>query len=200
MKKRDMYFALDCEMVGIGRGAVDSAVARVSIVNWDNEIVLDTFVKVDHDVTDYRTYISGIKKEDINSTSAMPLYEVRNLVQTILRGKILIGHGLQNDFNALGITHPWCDIRDTASYQPLMKEIYPGSFAPKKLKDLANDVLGWKIQEPGRAHNPVEDAMASMEIYKRERVVWEQVNTERVQAAAIMVRQQLHSYTEAIFR
>jgi hypothetical protein len=34
----------------------------------------------------------------------MPLNEVRSVVQNILRGKILIGHGLENDLKALGIT------------------------------------------------------------------------------------------------
>lgn len=189
MKKRDIYFALDCEMVGIGRGGVDSALARVSIINWDNEIVLDTFVQVSDNVTDYRTYISGIRKEDIESISAMPLIEVRTVVQNILRGKVLIGHGLENDLKALGIKHPWCDMRDTAAYRPLMKEVLPGAFAPRKLRDLASDVLGLKIQEPGRAHNPVEDAMASMEIYKHERNTWESFNTEQVKVAAMLARQ-----------
>jgi RNA exonuclease 4 len=193
MKKRDIYFALDCEMVGTGRGAVDSALARVSIINWDNEIVLDTFVQVSDDVTDYRTYISGIRKEDIESISAMPLNEVRSVVQNILRGKILIGHGLENDLKALGIKHPWCDMRDTAAYRPLMKEVLPGMFAPKKLRDLALDVLGLKIQEPGRAHNPVEDAKASMDIYKHERTTWETLNTERVKVAAMLTRQNFSS-------
>jgi len=193
MKKRDIYFALDCEMVGIGRGGVDSALARVSIINWDNEIVLDTFVKVSDDVTDYRTYISGIRKEDIESKSALSINEVRIVVQNILRGKILIGHGLENDLKALGIKHPWCDMRDTAAYRPLMKEVLPGLFVPKKLRDLALDVLELKIQEPGRAHNPVEDAMASMELYKNERTSWEAFNTEQIKIAAMLARRNLGS-------
>ena len=74
-----------------------------------------------------------------------------------------------------------------------MKEVLPGMFAPKKLRDLALDVLGLKIQEPGRAHNPVEDAKASMDIYKHERTTWETLNTERVKVAAMLARQNFSS-------
>jgi hypothetical protein len=72
-----LYFALDCEMVGTGPNGFDSAVARVTILNWEKEIVFDTFVKVPVPVTDYRTYISGIRPQDIESDSAITFEEAR---------------------------------------------------------------------------------------------------------------------------
>ena len=190
MKKGDIYFALDCEMVGVGTDSVDSALARVCIVNWDNKVVLDTFVKVPVPVTDYRTFVSGVRPEDIESDCAMPLDEVRILVQSIIHGKVLIGHGLENDLKALGISHPWTDIRDTAKYTPFMRYHLPTTSSsfdsddhhpqhqgtmllPRRLKELALEVLGKEIQVMGRSHCPIEDASASMKLYKYARNEWE---------------------------
>lgn len=177
MQKRDIYFALDCEMVGVGPEGLYSALARLSIINWDNELVLDTYVKVDDEVTDYRTFVSGIRQEDITSDSAMTLEEVRTAATKILRGKILIGHGLENDLKVIGINHRWCDIRDTATYEPYMRRSPVINqlpvLRPRKLRDLAWEVLGSQIQLMGKAHSPIEDATATMELYKAERKNWE---------------------------
>jgi len=189
MKRRDIYFALDCEMVGVGPEGLDSALARVSVVNWDNQIVLDTYVKVDQPVTDYRTFVSGIRPEQIESDSALPLYEVQKLVTSLLQGKILIGHGLKNDLSVMGINHPWCDIRDTATYVPFMRaqESRSGeeqnALRPRKLKDLVLENLGEHIQVMGKAHSPVEDAIAAMDLYKLVRSEWETEMMKQVNKA-----------------
>mmetsp|Transcript_25227 Transcript_25227/g.29713 ORF Transcript_25227/g.29713 Transcript_25227/m.29713 type:complete len:282 (+) Transcript_25227:64-909(+) len=154
MQKKDIYFALDCEMVGVGPEGLDSALARLSIINWDNEIVLDTYVKVQDKVTDYRTFVSGIRKEDIESDSALTLEDAQYAASNILMGKILIGHGLMNDLKVIGITHPWCDIRDTTTYQPFMQQssVRKGQgpvLRPRKLRDLAWETLGKKNSDDG---------------------------------------------------
>ncbi|KAL3766744.1 hypothetical protein ACHAW5_008798 [Stephanodiscus triporus] len=46
---------------------------------------------------------------------------------------------------------------------------------PKKLKILARDKLEMEIQVDGRPHCPIEDAVATLELYKRHRVKWERV-------------------------
>lgn len=190
MTKSDIYFALDCEMVGVGPGGLASVVARVTLVNWENEVVLDTFVKVPVPVTDYRTPVSGITAQDIESENAMTYEEVRSAVKRIICGKILIGHGLENDLTALGLTHPWCDVRDTACYASYMQEIIDPQTGklvvrPRKLRDLAWEVLGRLIQLDGNAHCPIVDAIASLDLYKAARLQWEKhlSQQQRVQEA-----------------
>jgi len=178
MQKKDIYFALDCEMVGVGPEGLDSALARISIINWDNEVVLDTYVKVQDKVTDYRTFVSGIRKEEIESDSALTLEDAQYAASNILRGKILIGHGLMNDLKVIGITHPWCDTRDTTTYQPFMQQssVRKGQglvLRPRKLRDLAWETLGKRIQMMGTAHSPIEDAITAMDLYKAVRANWE---------------------------
>ena len=175
-------------MVGVGPGGLDSAVARVTICNWAEEVIMDTYVQVPTEVTDYRTFVSGVKATDLEGSHAMPLEQVRGLVKNILHGKILIGHALENDLAALNITHPWHDIRDTADYLPFMKEIRDGDerciMAPRKLKELAWDHLGRDIQAQGQAHNPIEDARTALRLYKSERMAWEMMVMAQVQALA----------------
>lgn len=195
MQKRHMYFAVDCEMVGVGPGGLDSALARLSIVNWDNEIVLDTYVKVAEPVTDYRTFVSGIKPEHIQSTSAMSLARAQLKAKNILMGKILIGHGLTNDLKVIGIDHPWTDVRDTATYQPFMRERQSENagvtHCPRKLRDLAWEQLGTQIQVMGKSHSPIEDALTSMALYKRVRNDWELQLAKQVQKREQMIKQRV---------
>lgn len=191
MTKNDIYFALDCEMVGVGPEGLESAVARVTLCNWAEEVVLDTFVKVPVEVTDYRTFVSGIEAKDLEGEMAMHLHEVQDMVQKTLHGKILIGHALENDLNALQITHPWHDTRDSAIYPPFMQEIQDledsskTSLRPRKLKELVKDRLGNDIQELGKAHDPVEDALSALRMYKTERLQWEQFVVQKVAAAKV---------------
>ena len=212
MTKNDMYFALDCEvrrlvcqnmskmrsvpltlpfsaskMVGVGPEGLDSALARVVMVNWAEEVVLDTFVKVAH-VTDYRTFVSGITAEDLEGSRVMELADVRNFVRSTLSGKILIGHALENDLKALKITHPWHDIRDSATYAPFMREILSDEkklLRPRKLKELVQNKLGREIQELGKSHDPIEDARSALQLYKSERMAWEKAVMAQVATAQL---------------
>lgn len=177
--EKAQYIGLDAEMVGIGPGGHESRLARVSLVNWDGDVVYDTHVQVVEKVTDYRTFVSGITEEDLLSEEAVSFDEAQSKVIELLQGKILVGHGLKNDFAVLGISLPWYSVRDTAKYEPFMKECDPASspngsgLAPKKLKVLAKDKLGMIIQEEGKPHSPVEDATAALELYKKHRGKWE---------------------------
>ena len=54
-------------MVGVGYQGQESILARVSLVNHFGHCVYDKFVKPTEKVTDYRTKVSGIRKEDIEN-------------------------------------------------------------------------------------------------------------------------------------
>jgi RNA exonuclease 4 len=47
-------------MVGVGPDGIQSALARVTIVNYYGVIILDKYVRPIERVTDFRTEISGI--------------------------------------------------------------------------------------------------------------------------------------------
>ena len=191
-EEKARYLALDAEMVGVGPYGYHSRLARISIVNWDGEVVYDTLVQVEEVVTDYRTFVSGITAEDLQSDEAVSFEEAKAHVIELIKDKVVVGHGLRNDFKVLGITHPWHVTRDTAKYEPFMKTIDPNTdylppgvppgttLIPKKLKTLAKDKLGMSIQEEGVPHSSVEDSVAALELYKKHRVKWERAVAYKV--------------------
>ncbi|KAK6515336.1 3'-5' exonuclease [Arthrobotrys conoides] len=167
------YIAIDCEMVGVGPPDHElSALARVSLVNYNGHCVLDTFVKPKERVTDWRTWVSGVSAKDM--AKAITLEEAQKKVHEIIDGKILIGHAIHNDLEALFLSHPKRDIRDTARHQPfrkIAKQKNPG------LKRLAKEILGLDIQ--GAAHSSVEDARVTMMLYKKDRKEFEKLAAEK---------------------
>lgn len=174
-------------MVGVGPYN-KSSVARVCLINWNEEVLLDTFVKVTNgEVTDYRTFVSGVTKEDLESDDAMEITECRELVLSLIKGKVLIGHALINDLSALRISHPWSHTRDTAKYEPFMKKVIDEetgvvtSMNPRKLKDLMQEKVGRTIQVEGEEHCPIEDAASALLLYKCARKKWEKVMEYKIQ-------------------
>lgn len=180
---RKRFVALDCEMVGVGENSSRSSLARVVIVDWRGHRLFDEYIKQSEPVTDYRTFVSGITEEDLQ-TATMPLHICRMRVSKILFGQILVGHGLENDLSALGIDHPWWMIRDTACYEPFMSN-RNNVLLSRKLKDLVFERLGKEIQEFGKPHSPYEDARWAMNLYKTVRSDWESYVQFMVQRSVI---------------
>lgn len=175
-------------MVGVGPSGSQSALARVTIVDWHGATVYDAFVRPRETVTDYRTFVSGIQPADLDdATAAVDFVACRRDVQALLRGKILIGHALKNDLRALDLTHPWQHTRDTAKYEPFMKVRHgaaDGKLWPRKLQELCHERLRLDIQEPGRPHSPYEDAVAALRLYQLVRSKWEKVMAYKVKKTA----------------
>ena len=169
---KNRYRAVDCEMVGIGTKGRISALARVSVTDWSGSVLLDTFVKVPSKVTDFRTQWSGVSARHLKSNSAIEAEECRAQVAALLKGKVLVGHALKNDLDALMLSHPRHDIRDTAKYRPFQR-LNGTKWRPRKLRDLVKEHCDLDIQKAGESHDSVDDARAAMEVFKVARQVWE---------------------------
>ncbi|KFY28706.1 hypothetical protein V491_00335 [Pseudogymnoascus sp. VKM F-3775] len=154
------YVAMDCEMVGVGGEEDRSVLARVSIVNYNGAQVYDSFVRPKEFVTDWRTKVSGVSPK--NMPTARSFEEVQASVAEILKDSVLVGHAIKNDLDVLMIGHPKKDIRDTSRFIGFRK--YASGRTPS-LKKLASEVLGVQIQSG--AHSSVEDARATMLLFRR---------------------------------
>ena len=113
------YIAIDCEMVGVGPGGYESALARVSVVDFHGVQIYDSYVKPKEKVTNWRTAVSGISQKSMRF--ARDFEEVQADIDKLLRGRILIGHDLKHDLEALILSHPGKDIRDTAKFPGFKK-------------------------------------------------------------------------------
>ncbi len=173
------FVALDCEMVGVGPGGIDSALARLSLVNYHGQVLLDVYVKPVEKVVDFRTTVSGIKPGHITPShedsqfnqfgqSLFTLRQVQDLLSPLIQNKIVIGHSLRNDFKALMLSTSRKLYRDTSFYPPF-RTLAEGKSPSLKL--LAAHVLGVQIQEG--VHDSVEDARIAMLLYRAVKKDWE---------------------------
>jgi len=186
-------------MVGTGIYGQRSSLARVVVIDWEYETLLDLYVRQSAKVTDHRTFVSGISEADLSSEVAVEMEDCRRQVLDVLEGKILVGHALKNDLRALGISsHPWQQVRDTAKYEPFMKVRFDdGVLWPRKLKDLAKERLGVDIQEFGKSHCPLEDARTALDLYKKTRTRWEKTMDYKIKKTMAIVQESCAAKGEA---
>lgn len=181
LKQPCKFISLDCEMVGTGLKGFESILARVSVVNFHGNVLLDVYVRPTRKVVDYRTAVSGVtaghltpSKQDPSVNSfGQPLLSLPQLQEQLIpliHDRIVIGHALHNDFSALLLSsnHPRKLIRDTSRYKPF--RALANGRSPS-LKMLAAKILGVKIQSG--SHDSVDDARIAMLLYRAVKSHWE---------------------------
>ncbi|OQD70363.1 hypothetical protein PENDEC_c024G03254 [Penicillium decumbens] len=150
--------AIDCEMVKTEGDNFE--LARISIVNWGGEVVLDELVKPSRAVVDYLTMFSGMTEERLRNVTTTIGDIQKRLKELITPRTVLIGHSLNSDLTALRLTHPF--IVDTTI-------IYPHPRGPPLkcgLKWLSQKYLGREIQKGTGGHSSIEDARAVLDLVK----------------------------------
>ena|SRR3981189_2156165 len=68
---------------------------------------------------------------------AQPFEKVQQQVREIIKDRIIIGHGVQNDLTILKLTHPKEKLRDTGLYEP-----FRGKYSAGKMPSLKKVVKG----------------------------------------------------------
>lgn len=158
-----MYSAgIDCEM-GYTNFGVE--LIRVTVVDWDTgKTVLDRTVFPYGEVIDLNTRFSGVSSLDDGVDldgvhyPTISFQKARDLLfEYISNATIIVGHGLENDLNALRLLHT--RVVDTAIRYPTFNEKRKHS-----LKSLAHTYLGRTIQTG--EHDSAEDALAAIDIVK----------------------------------
>lgn len=152
--------AVDCEMVKTANNPL--TLARVSVVDWDGNVVLDELVKPEQPVTDYVTFYSGITEEMLKPVTTTISDIQKRLVEIVTPQTILIGHSLESDLKALKIAHPF--IIDTVLQYPHPR----GPPLKSSLSFLAEKYLGKKMKRDRAedGHDSIEDARAALELIK----------------------------------
>nr|XP_044617469.1 apoptosis-enhancing nuclease isoform X1 [Equus asinus]XP_044617474.1 apoptosis-enhancing nuclease isoform X1 [Equus asinus] len=139
--------AIDCEMVGTGPHGRVSELARCSVVSYHGDVLYDKYVRPEMPIVDYRTRWSGITRQHMRK--AIPFQVAQKEILKLLKGKVVVGHALHNDFQALKYVHPRSQTRDTTYVPNLLNQ--PGLHTRTRvsLKDLALQLLHKKIQVLG---------------------------------------------------
>lgn len=143
----------------------ENVLARISLVNYHGHVLLDTFVQPREKVTDWRTWVSGVREEDMRGAPSFE--DVQKQVAKLIEGRILIGHAVENDLKvsravvpvvpfqltlsqSLYLSHPNPLLRDTQKCKPLREHAKTKRPGLKRLTELE---LGLKIQDG--AHSSV---------------------------------------------
>ncbi|XP_026139819.1 interferon-stimulated 20 kDa exonuclease-like 2 [Carassius auratus] len=156
--------ALDCEMVGTGPKGCRNELARCSIVTYEGDVIYDKYIKPINPVTDFRTRWSGIRRQDL--LHAIPFDQAQKEILKIITGKVVVGHAIHNDFKVLKYFHPACQTRDTARIPLLNQKAGLPVNEMVSLKKLTKAILKKDIQTGKGGHSSVEDAKATMELFK----------------------------------
>ncbi len=151
--------AIDCEMCETTdpeTGAVDhKALCRLSVVNATDpsEVLIDTLVKPNWPVTDYRTRINGIKKENLDKVEFTLRHAQEFMMALCSEETVIIGHALHNDFGAMKMEHH-CNVDSSM--------LFTCKDAPEatcSLKDLAKSVMK---KEMPNIHCSTNDARTTL--------------------------------------
>ncbi|KAI8085845.1 ribonuclease H-like domain-containing protein [Gilbertella persicaria] len=145
--------ALDCEM---GYTTAGMELIRLTAVDEKMSVLIDELVLPSSMVIDLNTHYSGVKtlegvKHDLDS--------LRNeLFKYVDQNTIIVGHGLENDMNALRIIHT--NIIDTVALFPHKNGLpYRNS-----LRSLSSTHLKKFIQTGSEGHDSLEDASICIEL------------------------------------
>ncbi|ELK24200.1 PREDICTED: apoptosis-enhancing nuclease [Myotis davidii] len=136
--------AIDCEMVGTGPCGRVSELARCSVVSYHGDVLYDKYIRPEMPIVDYRTRWSGITRQHMRK--AIPFQVAQKEILKLLKGKVVVGHALHNDFRALKYVHPRSQTRDTTYVPNLLSQPGLHTRARVSLKELALQLLHKKIQ------------------------------------------------------
>lgn len=150
-------FALDCEFC---KSATGKVLARVSLTDFNNNILIDEFIKPDDEIIDYLTQWSGITPEKLEGVETT-LEDIQNeILKHVSQNDTLIGHSLESDLHVLRMKHP--RIVDTS----ICFDHQRGPPAKPSLKSLMLQHLEREVQASVEGHNPVEDCISCMDLVK----------------------------------
>jgi RNA exonuclease 4 len=175
--------AIDCEMM---RSNIGQVLGRVSVINYEGEIIFDTFVCYPEPIiiTNTDKEYSGIDWNNIDpQNGAQTFSEVQTHLIELLRTRIVIGHDIQKDLKCISMdlaSHILrlqgvavllkpvsfdIKVHDTQKCRSYRQYANHGANQGPSLKNLTLKVLGRPIKQ-GRVSS-VEDAIATMEVYQK---------------------------------
>lgn len=151
-------FALDCEMCDTVDGK--KALTRISVVDFEEQVVFTSFVQPDVAISNYLTSFSGVTAELLEGVTTTRKDVQAWILRNVSKKDILIGHSIDNDMKALQLAHS--RIIDTALCFTHPRGL---PFRPS-LKSLASRLLGTEIQAAEDGHDPAEDARTCIQLVK----------------------------------
>jgi hypothetical protein len=118
-------------------------------------VLIDTLVKPDHPVTDYRTKINGIREADLTGVAFTLKHAQKFMARLCTSETIIAGHAIHNDLISLKMKH--YRTLDSA----FLYKVDGESSAPPSLKDCVFSILDGEMPA---THDSVNDAAQAMRL------------------------------------
>jgi hypothetical protein len=183
--------ALDCDVhsvpsAGAGGGVSRVVVTRVCVVNATGQVLLDRYISP-HSAAAPPSAAEP-HSASASATHSDVLSVQRELATDFLRHKVVVGHHLQPQLQALGLALPKAALRDTALYKGLGAASSTASAAlngPLSLARLVSERLGIELPHTNSrtgvvGASAIDRARAALALYKATRKQW-------VRACAVVV-------------
>ena len=107
-----LFVAIDCEM---DQSECTSVVCKISVVDENGGILLDTLVNPEAPITRSLYPIHGVRMSWLSD--APTASQVRQHLQQVCSKSVFIGHSVKHDLNALTLSNVYCI--DTYSYEDM---------------------------------------------------------------------------------
>jgi len=159
-KDNPQVIAIDCEMCETKdplTGSVNpKALCRISVVNAETEeTLIDSLVKPEWPVTNYRTWVNGINKGGLENVEFTLRHAQAFMMALCSEETVIIGQALFNDLFAIRMEHH-CNV-DSAHLFVTKDD----PFGSPSLKDIASTVLDQAMPE---IHDSVNDALMTLRV------------------------------------
>ncbi|CAD5232386.1 unnamed protein product [Bursaphelenchus xylophilus] len=158
LTKNSPIFVVDCEMCQTTANKAE--LTRITMIDEQGNIVIDSFVKPKNPITDYVTCFSGVTKESLEGVT-VTVEDVQQALRRVLPpDAILAGHSIENDLMAMRVSHPYCiDVG-------LIYSMRMNRNNRQSLRKLTSYYLREDIQSSENGHCSYEDCWATLELLK----------------------------------
>ncbi len=131
---------------------------QVSIVAEDGKVLFNYYFDVPDSI---KIMMSNKKRKHLRGKRLLHYPMWKPTIESILKDKIVVGHDIKLDFDALGINVQDYEVIDTSVIKEYMATVY----LKRSLKNLAHNFLKKNIQKSS-SHDALEDARAALELIK----------------------------------
>mmetsp|Transcript_4066 Transcript_4066/g.5406 ORF Transcript_4066/g.5406 Transcript_4066/m.5406 type:complete len:302 (+) Transcript_4066:57-962(+) len=161
-----LCFSIDVECVATGFGHNDRGVAQIALVDYNENLILNVYIKPDENLKIYSflTPLTGITSNGLEK-EGIPLSQALDRLREVLpKDAILIGQNIASDIR-------WCQLeegKDFASLRDLvgMWRCWNTSYNKWSYYSLEHNVNVLLGTSEGDHHNAVTDARNSIRLFK----------------------------------
>ena len=159
--------SVDVECVATGYGHNDRGVCRVAVVDENERVLLNEYVKPEGRIVSYLTPVTGVREGDLDN--AKSLQTVLAQVYALLSPNVtLVGQRIAGDI-------AWLQLKEGVHYKDVIDLAQVFAAYNHRYKNMnyfslqheANTLLGGAGLIDSGPHNPANDAIASIRLYKK---------------------------------